>query len=272
MIGQINLRTKIDDLIDNDLFPRFTILVGQFGSGKKLMCGHIARTLKRPYAFIGVGVDDVKEMINEAYKNYAPMVYVIADADKMSAAAKNALLKVTEEPPQNASFILTLTDLNSTLGTIRSRGQVLYMDPYSRDEILEIHKQMYPGAVDETEVIGELCETPGEVMMLHDAPALEMWDYVEKVIYNIDTVSGSNAFKISQKIKMKDTDTGYDLRLFWKSFMCICVDLLREDPMRYSEGVKITSKYLQELRITGINRQSTFDMWLLDIRNAWRLK
>ena len=270
MIGQKNLQTTIKELIDNESFPRFTILVGQEGSGKKLMSHKIAALLNAPCAVINITVDDVRDMISEAYKISMPTVYVLADADKMSPAAKNALLKVTEEPPQSAYFILTLTDLNSTLATIRSRGTVFYMDPYSRDEIDCYYHDNYSSYADERAVIDELCETPGEVEMLHNMGVVALKEFAEKVVDNIAEVSGSNSFKIAASIKFKDTDENkYDLRLFWKAFMFICSDRLRDDPSRYATGVKITSKYLQELRITGINKQSTFDMWLLDIRKEW---
>ena len=99
---------------------------------------------------------------------------------------------------------------------------------------------------------------------------LDFYNYVEKVVDNIALVSGSNAFKIGDKIAFKDSDEKkYDLKLFWKSFMTICVSRIKDDPFKYSAGIRITSKYLQELRITGINKQSTFDCWLLDIRQEW---
>ena len=270
MIGQQNLLNQIDTLIENDTFPRFSIIVGPEGSGKKLMSKHIATKLKAIHTLRGVGVDDVRGLIQEAYKVSAPIVYVVADADKMSPAAKNALLKVTEEPPKSAYIVLTLTDLNNTINTIRSRGQVFYMDAYTVDNIDEYYHNNYSSFTDDRKIVNELCQTPGEVDLLMTMHPAEFYEYAEKVVDNIAVVSGSNSFKIAQKIKFKDTDESkYDLKLFWKAFMTICSSRLREDPHRYAEGIKITSKYLQELRITGINKQSTFDMWLLDIRKAW---
>ena len=270
MIGQKNLLNQIDTLIENDTFPRFSILVGPEGSGKKLMSKHIATKLGALHTMRGVSVDDVRDLIQEAYKVSAPIVYVVADADKMSPAAKNALLKVTEEPPKSAYIILTLTDLNNTINTIRSRGQVFYMDSYTVDNIDEYYHNMFPSFADERQIVTDLCITPGEVELLMEMGPVDFYEYVEKVVDNIALVSGANSFKIAQRIKFKDTDEDkYDLKLFWKAFMTICSTRLREDPHRYAEGIKITSKYLQELRITGVNKQSTFDMWLLDIRKEW---
>lgn len=272
MIGQKNLQNRIEELIESNKFPRFVILVGQEGSGRKTISKFIARKLGAQCAISGVTVDEVREVISEANKVSMPIVYVLADADRMSPAAKNAILKVTEEPPQTAYFILTLTDLNNTLATIRSRGSVFYMDPYSAQDIGEYY---WNGSIvsktpNDFEIIQAVCETPGEVDKLAEIGTQEFYDYVVKVVDNIAEVSGSNSFKIAGKIKFKETDEDkYDLRLFWKIFMAVCVDRLRDDPYKYAMGINTTTKYLQDLRINGINKQSAFDMWLLDIRKEW---
>ena len=271
MIGQNNIKEKINEQIKDNKYPRFSILIGQSGSGRKLLCSFIATQLNAVEYIVGVGVSDIRQMINEAYKVSTKVLYVIADADKMSNAAKNVLLKVTEEPPQNAYFIMTLTDANNTLNTIRSRGTIYYVNNYSTDELIEYAKQKtnYTLHSDEATIISDVCSTPGEVNMLLSYNAIDFYNYVEKVVGNIAEVSGANSFKIADKIAMKDSDDKYNLQLFWKAFMNICASRLQKDPIRYARGVAITSKYLQELRITGINKQSTFDIWLLDIRKEW---
>lgn len=275
MIGQIELKKRIISQIEDGTFPRFSILVGQPGSGKKMMCGFITTHLHALGYTSGIGVDDIRKMIAEAHKVSAKVVFVIPDADKMSPAAKNALLKVTEEPPQNAYFVMTLSDVNNTLNTIKSRGTIYYMDNYSVQDLYEYAKNVtnYTIHDNEFEIIRNICETPGEVNTLIGSDRcgiLDFYHYVEKVVDNIAVVSGSNSFKISEKIAFKDTDVDkFDLRLFWKSFMTICVNRMKDDPFKYSTGIRITSKFLQDLRLTGINKQFTFDMWLLAIRQEW---
>ena len=44
---------------------------------------------------------------------------------------------------------------------------------------------------------------------------------------------------------------------------------MKENPLKYAKGVKITSEYLQDIRITGINKGAMFDMWILAIREVW---
>lgn len=272
MIGQTGIKATIKELVDNNKFPRFSILVGPAGSGKKLLCKYIATQVGAVENLYGITVDEIRTLISAAYKVEMPILYVLADADRMSSAAKNALLKVTEEPPTNAYFVLTLTDINNTLGTIRSRGTVFHMNPYTVQELIEYARNSVDDELDEEDIniITEICETPGEVDTLLGMGTKQFYGYVEKVVDNIAVVSGSNSFKIAAKIKFKDTDTDkYDLRLFWKSFMSICSTRLLTDPMRYAVGISITSKYLQDLRTVSINKASTFDMWLLEVRKAW---
>ena len=52
-------------------------------------------------------------------------VYVIADADTMNTQAQNALLKLLEEPPESAAFILCAANPGLLLPTVRSRCELL---------------------------------------------------------------------------------------------------------------------------------------------------
>ena len=126
MIGQRYLLERINGQVERGRFPRFAIFIGEKGSGKKCLASTIADYLKYPISFVDTKVDSIREVINTAYKVDAPIIYVITDCDNMSSAAANALLKVTEEPPRNAYFILTCENEENLLQTIRSRG-VTYM-------------------------------------------------------------------------------------------------------------------------------------------------
>ena len=74
----------------------------------------------------------------------------------------------------------------------------------------------------------------------------------------------ANAFKIPSKVALKEDAEGYDLRLFWKAFMKISFDVGRYN------GIYTTSKYLQKLRVKGINRSMLMDNWILEIRELWQ--
>ncbi len=70
------------------------------------------------------GVDNVRQLIESSA--FLPVmgakkVYLIDEVHMLSKAACNALLKVLEEPPSTALFILATTDPQKMLETIRSR-------------------------------------------------------------------------------------------------------------------------------------------------------
>lgn len=69
-------------------------------------------------------VGQVRTLRQEAYvlpNEAARKVFLIPEADTMNAAAQNALLKVLEEPPSYAAFLLMGTNPGAFLQTVRSR-------------------------------------------------------------------------------------------------------------------------------------------------------
>lgn len=86
-----------------------------------------------------ISVDDIRSQINNdvAIKPYSSpyKVYIVNEAEKMTAQAQNAILKTLEEPPEYAVIILLTTNVNAMLPTILSRCVVLNMKPVS-DELV----------------------------------------------------------------------------------------------------------------------------------------
>lgn len=70
-----------------------------------------------PVGRIRAVVSDAQVMPNEAVVK----VYIITDADAMNIPAQNAMLKLLEEPPKSASFILCSKNPANLLPTVRSR-------------------------------------------------------------------------------------------------------------------------------------------------------
>lgn len=270
MIGQERLLTRIDKMIEAG-FPRFTIICGSKQSGRKLIASRIAKGLNAHLIKSNIKVDDVREIIALAYKQSEPTLYLLPDADKMSPAAKNALLKITEEPPRKAYFIMTLADIGSTLATLKSRGTVLSIDPYTPDNLLEYAEvKGYELNEDEIEIVSNICTVPGEVDLIARYDILAFYEFVETVVDNIGVVNGANAFKIGLKLNYKEDDGGWDIGLFMRAVMYVCRKKMDNEPLhQYRDSIAITSKYLSQINITGINKPSTIDMWILEMRGIW---
>ena len=262
MIGQKYLKRYVKTLIDEGNFPRFSIFVGPKGSGKKTFVHEVIQDLTDGlYVESGIKVDDVREIINDAYKVHSTAIYFIPDADNMSNAAKNALLKVTEEPPNNAFFIMTLEDAVNTLDTIRSRAQIFHMDKYYPRDLKDYANTIGIKDEEELEIIADVCETPGDVNILHEQGVKEFYDFTNLVFDNIADVSLANALKIPNKLSLKDGAEGYDLRLFLRMFMSLCIT--RQANL---EWVMTTSKCSTTLRTKAVNKQMLLDTWIFDIR------
>jgi hypothetical protein len=144
------------------------------------------------------------------------------------------------------------------------------MDRYTPDEIMQYITEKYGSTADDNiDIFKGICDTPGDADILAKCGVKSFYEYVQLVVDNIAEVSLANAFKIPSKVALKEDAEGYDLRLFWKAFMKICL----QDDVVYgikAEAVQITSKYLQKLRIKGINRSMLMDNWVLEIRELWR--
>ncbi len=80
-----------------------------------------------------IGVDDVREQIcsDINIKPYSSQwkIYICNEAEKMTPAAQNALLKTLEEPPQYGVIMLLTTSTEALLPTILSRCITLNMKP-----------------------------------------------------------------------------------------------------------------------------------------------
>lgn len=280
MLAQKEIENHLQRLVDNkaEVFPKFIIFVGLKGAGKKTLADKLYKMIKRSanvpvnkYVLPDSRVESVRAMISDAQKSIEPTIYVLPDVDKMSTSAKNTLLKITEEPPVNAYFIMTLENEANTLATVRSRAQIFKFVPYSATDIVDYARTRYGiTSLQETEIIADICETPGEVDFMYKNGIVALYEYVTTVVNNIAECSGANSFKIADKIALKDEEDKYDIRLFWKTFMKVCADKLREESdIKYADAIKITSKSIQQLNTTGINRASLFDLWILDIREKW---
>lgn len=265
MIGQKRLLEQIQKQKERNRLPQFMIFVGPEGCGKLTLTREVFTT----FLSVGTSVDGIREMIQKAYTYKDEVVFGIFDADNLSQAASNALLKIVEEPPRFARIVLTCTNIENILPTIRSRAVVYQFDPYTYEEKCDFCDER---GYEKDDFILETVETLGDIETIVGYDNFK--EFVDSVINNIASVSGANAFKIGEHIALKDTDSAkYDFRLFLMTFSSLCIDYMMnkspENCLKFSNAVAITGETIAELNIKGINKQQLFDKWLLDIRGIW---
>ncbi len=88
-----------------------------------------------------IPVEDIREM--ERIAGTEPFegngrVILIQDADKMNAAAQNALLKILEEPPEGNWFLLVSARRDALLPTIISRCRPVFLHPWPDSYVLQV--------------------------------------------------------------------------------------------------------------------------------------
>ncbi|MCQ2433480.1 MAG: hypothetical protein MJ175_12835 [Clostridia bacterium] len=97
-----------------------------------------------------IGVAEIRTLKNDAYirpNDLERKIYIIGHADRMTAQAQNALLKILEEPPEAVMFFLLCENRAALLPTVRSRVQMLTMERFTDDRPhspLITHEQQAP--------------------------------------------------------------------------------------------------------------------------------
>ena len=95
-----------------------------------------------------LNVDAVRELRASASvrpNEAARRVFILADAQAMTPQAQNALLKVLEEPPGGAMFLLTCENRSQLLETILSRTVLIRIENVSQEECVRALRELIPG-------------------------------------------------------------------------------------------------------------------------------
>ena len=279
MIGQHKLRKMIDIQIANNDFPRFSIITGEKGSGKHELVKYITQQMGNiQVCESDIKVESVRKVIAEAYTvSGTPVMYVFYDADRMSISAKNAMLKLTEEPPNNAYILMTVSDQYNMLETIRSRAGVYFMGPYSYTELAKYTEEHFP----EERLIEPLlsvCSNPGEINELEaicEGDIQKFFDYVNLVLDNLASVSIANAFKSVERIALKETDTDkFSLKMFWHGVISVIMHKVTykgevnvDELRRWGNIVQFTQDCISTLGKTpALNKSAILDVWIIKFR------
>lgn len=130
LIGQ----EKNLELIKNwDTMPSFLIVQGNNDTGKTFFIKYLCKRYGLGYMLLDNKVDTVRKLVSTAKPN-GNIVYHFKDFHLASINAKNALLKITEEPlPGNYIAISGLKQLD----TLESRARILRMQPYTDEQLQE---------------------------------------------------------------------------------------------------------------------------------------
>lgn len=263
MIGQEELLRIIERI---DYMPRFIILQGEAGAGKSLVLGEIAKKLGAQVIAVDKSTERVREAIELSYAQDLKTIYHIQDAESAHTASLNALLKVTEEPPRNAYFAITVRNLFNLPPTLRSRGIIFTLEPYKEAE-LDRFMNIEGIPQDQRGKLLKTCRTPGQIKTLVGYGVEDFYNFVQLVIDNIHTASSANVFKIVDRVSTKKEDGKYCPRLFLNAFQTLSFDrFLDTSDLSYLNSSELTSLYAHQLDFVGVHRGMLLDGWIMAIR------
>lgn len=278
-VGQTKAVRMLDIWNKRSAFPHFLIVAGERGSGRKTFATLFAQEIDAHVSILpDISVDSIRRLVELSYGIDKRMVYVIPDADRMSAAASNSLLKLTEEPPENAYIVMTLLSLENTLGTLISRSQQIVLDGYDNTELSQLTSNP---------LISQLATTPGmlyELQLKEEGYAKELADFCVKLVNHIDSVTIVNALKSATKLKMKEADTkGFELNMFFagiryalnvalETYMAGDVGSSSINLDRLSVWYQMLSKHHYAFNRLGANKRAVFDQFIFDIRQQLKAR
>lgn len=254
MIGQKNNINTIIQWRCNKSVPRFIIISGDIGSGRLTLSKIIIKMINAKGIIMGNSIAEVRETIENAYTITDTTCYIFRNADDMKNEAKNALLKVVEEPPNNAYFIMTVQNIDNMLGTIKSRGTVIKMEPYTMEELLSATND---------EILLNYCSNIGQTM--EDVENIKNAEYlVEEIFQAFRNKSGTQLLKACTNLRGKQTETDKcDCTLFMRVFR---KNILSLDPsLLQSISIYHISRCMQELSRNTINKKASIECMLISI-------
>jgi DNA polymerase-3 subunit gamma/tau len=151
MIGNADIISYLEEVVsDEEECPHVFLFHGPTGCGKTTLARILSEKLgcdvidmKEVNTADFRGIDTVREMIkSSAYKGIGggSRVWLIDETHKMTNDAQNALLKLLEDCPEHAYFILCTTDPNKLLKTVRGRCIELQVKSLTDHEMFRLLK------------------------------------------------------------------------------------------------------------------------------------
>lgn len=148
IVGQKEAVTTLQNLFNTKSVPHAILLSGNSGCGKTTLARIIAKNLGcHPTDTTEIncsdfrGIDTIRDIRSTIGQN--PLcgpcrVWIIDEAHQMVSGAQDAFLKLLEDTPDHAYFILATTNPNKLLATVRNRCTSIKVTPLSTDEMEDL--------------------------------------------------------------------------------------------------------------------------------------
>lgn len=204
---------------------------------------------------------DIKvEQIRELQRGLAMTPYfghckvaLIDDADRLTKAAQNALLKILEEPDDRSILILICHDQEKILPTIKSRCITRSFSPVSEKEIARL---LSGGKLSQGAAFWSLGRPGLALEFLSQHEKLQTLDKARQELAQIFQCSVADKFSLAEELA-KDAQTLKEKLQLWtimlRQNLKGCEDFLAVPPRKALEIIEETAKSLQLIQETNSN-------------------
>ncbi|WP_187429723.1 hypothetical protein ROLI_010290 [Roseobacter fucihabitans] len=139
-------------------------------------------------------------------------VVIIDAADDMNAPAANALLKMLEEPPENATLLLISHHPSGLLPTIRSRCRTLRLNTLPADDMARAFDQAGVSAGSQAKALAELSGgSVGAAMRLSLLDGLKTYADLVALVQHLPQFDRASALKMAETAAARGGEAKRDL-------------------------------------------------------------
>jgi len=170
VLGNADTKARLFGMIKSKALPHALLISGPLGSGRRTLAKEIAAALNcenrdseahalpcgacnsckrisegnfpdvkhlvRTGGKASIGAQEIRDFREDMFLSATEAeqkIYIIEEAELMTSAAQNALLKVLEEPPPKVYIFLITVSAEMMLTTIRSRAQLIQMEIFDSE-------------------------------------------------------------------------------------------------------------------------------------------
>ena len=260
MIGQNLFKTYLSNWKTP---PQFVIINGEEGSGRSSLIDLIINKFKYQTVICGTSVEEVRNIVSLAYTITSPTFYIFYNGDKLSIASKNALLKIVEDAPKNAFFIMR-TEFG-VIETLKNRSFYYEMSSYSFDDLRRYFVQ--ENKEDLFNKYNQICKNIGQIKVFLSSPYEDIIDYCNKITDVISNVSQGNILNIPTKLNLDGKSDKWNVTLFINILEWTILNKYKSTKDdKYFQAIFRLNDLKSKLRIVGVNKQIAFDNFLLGLK------
>lgn len=210
--------------------PNFIIVQGDDNTGRTHLVTYMCEKFGKHYHLVGNSVQNVRELIKLMVEG-SNTVFHFKDFDKASLVAKNALLKITEEPVAGNYIVITGS---SQLQTLESRARRLHMAQYDFGELKPLLTKHYE-SIDARKLFNAGFNTPSKILFYKSYEGLNgLLDFAYEIYGRITYIGIEDILKIMSMFEPRYSDIDA-VELFLSMLISIIEYNIREKlGLRYS--------------------------------------